>query len=206
MPRKPKIKYIIGVDEAGRGPLAGPIAFGAFLIENKKIDNRKLKFLFKGARDSKKMTARKREEIFAKIKRVGQRNLVEYVVVMQSARSIDSRGLSWVINDCIGKCLKKLGANPKETLVLLDGGIKAPKKFIFQKTIIRGDDTELVISLASICAKVTRDAHMMELSKKYPKYGLDKHKGYGTLTHRVAIKRHGPSPIHRKTFLKRTLL
>jgi ribonuclease HII len=191
-----KHTYIVGIDEAGRGPLAGPIAFGAFCMQ--VSDKKWAKKYFLGARDSKKMSAEKREEIFLRIKKAKN---VKYVVVMQSANIIDSKGLSWAIKDSIKKCLKKLKVNPSKTLVLLDGGIKAPAEFVYQKTIIQGDDTELVISLASIAAKVTRDKHMLLMAKKYPKYGFEKHKGYGTLMHRQAIQKYAASSIHRKSFL-----
>ncbi len=224
------MKYIVGIDEAGRGPLAGPVAVGAVCTPIKQYDNmsrstshilssfgryestnfhplltsqnRTIRTLFKGARDSKKMSEKKREEIFEKIKKAQGQNLLQYTVVNQSAKVIDTKGISWAIKNCIKKCLEKLKVDPKHTLVLLDGGIKAPVEFIHQKTIIRGDDKELVISLASICAKVTRDTHMRKVAKKYPQYGLEIHKGYGTLRHRKAIKKHGSSSIHRKTFLK----
>ena len=214
---KGKYTYIVGIDEAGRGPLAGPVAVGAFVVTRTVLVT--LPKLFKGARDSKKMTAGKREEIFAKIKeatrrgkamacfagttaRRARRGNINYCVVMQSAKVIDTKGLSWVIKDSIKKCLHKLKVDPKKTLVLLDGGIKAPAEFVYQKTIIKGDDKELVISLASIAAKVTRDKHMMLMTKKYPRYGFEKHKGYGTVIHRNAIRKHGASEIHRKTFLR----
>jgi ribonuclease HII len=208
-----QIKYIVGIDEAGRGPLAGPVALGAFLIENKKINSTKLKKMFKGARDSKKMTEKKRGEIFEKINEKINEEIkkynskpknshpLRYIVGFGSAKIIDKKGISWAIKNCIKKCLIKLVVTPKDTLVLLDGGIKAPAEFVHQKTIIGGDDKEIVISLASICAKVSRDARMIKLSKKYPLYGLEKHKGYGTVSHRKAIKKHGPSLLHRRTFL-----
>ena len=95
--------------------------------------------------------------------------------------------------------------DPQTCLVLLDGGLKAPREFIYQKTIIKGDEKELSISLASIAAKVTRDAYMTKLAKKYPAYGFEIHKGYGTKKHREAIKKHGPSEVHRMSFLGRIL-
>ena len=201
------IKYIVGIDEAGRGPLAGPVAVGLVCIPIRQYNSRAIKTFFKGVRDSKKMTIAKREEIFQKIKQETKKqqspHILRYIVRYESAKTIDTKGISWAVHNCITKCLKKLAVNPKQTLVLLDGGIKAPSIFTYQKTIIRGDDKELIISLASICAKVSRDAHMVRLAKKYPRYGLDIHKGYGTLQHRKAIKKHGPSREHRKTFIKR---
>jgi ribonuclease HII len=224
-----KVQYIVGIDEAGRGPLAGPVTVGAFCVNKRQYDNKTIKRLFSGARDSKKMSEKKRKEMFERIKLAQRDGLVRYIVQMESAQNIDTKGISWCIRNCIRKCLaklslpdsvaprpsdravgrsakrgyrEKLDVDSKTTLVLLDGGIKAPPEFIHQKTIIRGDDKELVISLTSICAKVTRDAHMKKLAKKYPHYGLDIHKGYGTLVHRTAIARHGVSDIHRKTFCR----
>ena len=91
---------------------------------------------------------------------------------------------------------------PKKCLVLLDGGLRAPKRFMYQKTIIRGDEKEYAIALASIMAKVTRDRKMVKLSKKYPLYGFNSHKGYGTKKHYEKIKKCGLCELHRRSFLK----
>ena len=95
--------------------------------------------------------------------------------------------------------------NSKESLVLLDGGLKAPKEYLNQRTIIKGDEKELAIALASIVAKVTRDRLMVKLARKYPGYDLEMHKGYGTAAHYKALKNKGFSPIHRKSFLKKII-
>jgi ribonuclease HII len=100
------------------------------------------------------------------------------------------------------KKLEKLGVTAHRSKVLLDGSLKAPRRYVNQKTIIRGDDIEPVISLASICAKVLRDRKMTRLAKKYPRYGFEVHKGYGTKAHYKAIKKHGFSQEHRRSFLK----
>lgn len=194
------MKYLVGVDEVGRGPLAGPVAVGVVVLPKEKL--KEFKKIFKGARDSKKLTAKKREEIFKKIKESQKNNLVRYIVCYENNKVIDKKGISFAIKSCIKKAFKQLNLKPKETKVFLDGGLKAPQEFIFQKTIIKGDDNVLAISLASILAKVSRDALMSKISEKYPKYSFHLHKGYGTKIHREAIKSHGLSHIHRASFCR----
>lgn len=194
------MKYIVGIDEVGRGPLAGPVAVGFFVVPLDK--QKEINKIFKDARDSKKLSPKKREVIFRKINETSKTHNIRYIVCYESNKVIDKKGISFAIKSCIKKAFKKLNLKPKETEVFLDGGLKAPKEFIFQKTIIKGDDKVLVISLASILAKVSRDALMVKISKKYKKYGLDVHKGYGTEFHRKAIKSYGFSYIHRITFCK----
>jgi ribonuclease HII len=126
---------------------------------------------------------------------------ISYKVSFQSNKIIDKRGLSFAINKCLTDSLKYLKIKPEECLVLLDGGLHAPEKYKNQKTIIKGDEKELAIALASIVAKVTRDILMVRLAKKYPGYGLERHKGYGTRGHYKALKNKGLSPIHRRSFL-----
>ena len=198
-------RFLIGIDEAGRGPLAGPVAVGVFAIRSKSV----LK-MFKGARDSKKMTPVAREAVFLKIKEAKKNGHVDYAVSYSSAGIIDKKGIVPAIKSALNRSLKKLEKNFVEGLpfnfdvckVLLDGSLKAPARYNNQKTIIGGDDKECVISLASICAKVLRDHKMMRLAKKYPHYGFEIHKGYGTKAHYKAIKKHGFSEEHRKSFLK----
>lgn len=199
---KGQLKYFVGIDEVGRGPLAGPVAVGLFLSENKNFKNKEIKDLFSIANDSKKLTPQNREQIFKKVKDLQKRNLLQYVVVNQSSKVIDKKGISFAISKCIEKGFKNLKVLPKNTQVFLDGGLKAPKEFVYQETIIKGDQKNKLISLASIVAKVSRDKLMEKLSKKYPKYGLDIHKGYGTQTHRKMIKALGLCPIHRASFCK----
>ena len=194
---KNKIKYVVGIDEVGRGPLAGPVAVGAFKIP---IDfNAKS---FGKIKDSKKLKPEQREEIAEKLKKLKKEKAVNFFVCFQSAQKIDELGLSKAIRNCLESALKKLKVSPEECLVLLDGGLKAPKKYTNQKTIIKGDEKERAIAFASIVAKVSRDTLMCKMTKKYPKYSFEIHKGYGTQKHRDAIKKYGLCFEHRKCFCK----
>jgi ribonuclease HII len=200
-------KFIIGIDEAGRGPLAGPIAVGAFSVRSKDI----LK-IFKGVKDSKQLSEKQREEWFRKIKDEINRSKangdipeVSFAVSFSSAGVIDEKGITHATKTALNRCLKRLEKKdfaPLKCRVLLDGSLYAPSRYMNQKTIIDGDAKEPIIALASICAKVLRDRKMKRLAKKYPKYGFEIHKGYGTKAHYRAIRKHGPSAIHRRSFLK----
>ena len=196
-----RIGYEIGIDEAGRGPLAGPVAVGAVAFKTK--DKVRLKRVFKKIRgkDSKKLTAREREEWFEIIKNEEEKGNLHFVVSFVGARIIDKKGIVFAIKTTLAQSLKKIGANPKNSKILLDGGLHASQKYLNQKTIIRGDESELSISLASIAAKVTRDRKMVRLAQKYPTYGFDKHKGYGTKYHCEQILKYGLSSEHRVSFL-----
>lgn len=199
---KNKFKYIIGIDEVGRGPLAGPVAVGACLISVSKIKSLQEKSFFKGIRDSKKLSEKKREEWLEKIKELKTKGDLDYSVSFISNKIIDKKGISQCIKMAVKNSLKKLKAEPLKTIVLLDGGLKAPEEFIYQKTIIKGDEKEPIISLASIAAKVARDSKMVEYSKKFPQYGFEIHKGYGTALHCRKIRENGLSELHRKSFCK----
>jgi ribonuclease HII len=195
---KKKAKFIVGIDEVGRGPLAGPVAVCAFIMPanfNAKE--------FGIIKDSKKLKPQKREEIFARLKELKKEGKVNYSVCYESAKRIDQIGISKAIKNCLSKALKNIKAKPNEYLVLLDGGLKAPEEFKNQKTIIKGDEKERAIAFASIAAKVSRDALMCKLAKKYKNYSFEIHKGYGTQKHCEAIKKHGLSDQHRKCFCRR---
>jgi len=187
---------IVGIDEAGRGPLAGPVAVGAVLFL------KRARFDFDGLTDSKKLTPSQREEWFRKMKDWQKEGKLRFAVSLVSNTVIDAKGIVPAINLGIERCLKKLKVDPKHTHIFLDGGLKAPAQFLNQETIIKGDEKIPAISLASITAKVTRDRKMVTLSKIYPHYGFEIHKGYGTKIHADAIRKHGISKIHRKSFLK----
>jgi ribonuclease HII len=184
--------YLAGVDEAGRGPLAGPVAVGVVRV-SKNFDMR----LLKGVKDSKQLTPRARETIYT---RLTQLPGFSFSVAMVSATVIDRKGISHAIRTALQKALTQCNIKPEKTLVLLDGSLYAPPAYMYQKTIIRGDQTELLIGAASILAKVTRDRYMVRAHKRYPKYGFSVHKGYGTAIHRAQIKKHGLCPLHRVTF------
>lgn len=195
-------KYQIGIDEVGRGPIAGPVAVGAFVFLNSGARK-----LFRSVKESKQLSEQKREEWFARIQSAQKNGEVDFCVSFQSEKVIDTKGLSYAIKTALLKSLGTIVVNNKlrliQTRVLLDGGLKAPSNYLNQKTIIKGDEKEMVIALASICAKVLRDRKMNVLGKKYPEYGFEKHKGYGTRGHYEAIKKYGVLGIHRKSFLKK---
>ncbi|MFA5830975.1 MAG: ribonuclease HII [Candidatus Paceibacterota bacterium] len=194
-------EYVIGIDEAGRGPLAGPVSLGVacFCAD----DIRRFKKFSAGVRDSKKLSEKQREEWFAKMEEEMTLAEFSFAVSFSSSAVIDSRGLSFAIRRALSDALSALSRPPERTLVLLDGGLHAPEEYIFQETIIHGDDIEPIISLASIAAKVSRDRKMRALAKKYPEYGFEKHKGYGTREHYEMIEKYGVlEGVHRKSFLR----
>ena len=127
---------------------------------------------------------------------------MNYFVSYESAKRIDQIGISQAIKNCLQSSLKKMKIKSEECLVLLDGGLKAPENYRNQKTIIKGDEKERAIAFASIAAKVSRDALMCRLAKKYSKYGFEIHKGYGTRKHCDAIRKYGLSREHRRCFCK----
>jgi len=201
-------KYIIGIDEVGRGPLAGRVFVGAVCLSEKnnnilkknyqqKID--KLKVLNHLA-DSKKLTEKQRNEWFLWIKK----NKVSYATSAISPKIIDKINISQASNKAAQIALGKLIKKNKIGLasIVTDAGIKIKTGFSF-KSFPKADETVPVVSLASIVAKVTRDKEMVKFHKKHPLYGFDENKGYGTKNHICAIKKHGPSPIHRLTFIKK---
>ena len=191
------VTITIGIDEVGRGPIAGPVAVGAFAFLTPSARK-----LFPGVKESKQLSEAKREEWFAKIQEIKKLGHIDFAVSFQSEKVVDKKGISFAIRKCLKDALEELKINPNKAKVLLDGGLKAPIEYSNQKTIIKGDVKEKVIALASICAKVSRDRKMRKLAKKYPEYGFDIHKGYGTRFHYQAIKKYGKLPIHRNSFLK----
>ena len=218
-------RYIVGIDEVGRGPLAGPVAVCAFLMkEDSFLENPKEKKLPK-LKDSKKLSKKQREVWFEYLKVAKTEGLCNYVVSFVSPENIDKFGLAKCIQKALNESLKKVasqnlpnflelslkGSDADKNLedsaslasyhIFLDGGLKAPAEYVNQETIIRGDELHPVISLASIVAKVTRDAVMTKYAKTYPEYGFEKHSGYGTRAHYTAIKAYGLTPIHRKSFI-----
>jgi len=193
-----KFKYNIGIDEVGRGPIAGPVAVCALCLGSKFKKSNFQKF-----RDSKKLSHLQRLKWLEKINNEKEKGNIFYKVCFESSKVIDQKGLTFAIKRALSNSLNSLKVKPKNCEVLLDGGLRAPIEYKNQKTIIKGDEKELAIALASIVAKVTRDALMMKFAKKYSGYGLEKHKGYGTAAHYKALKNKGLSPIHRQSFLKK---
>jgi len=200
--RKLKTNYVIGVDEVGRGSLAGPVTVAAVAIPKKfsfpKFKNLKLK-------DSKKLTPLQREKWFDWVKE----NKIPYAVSSVSPKIIDKINISNAANLAATKAFQQLIAKSKlqRVKIYLDGGLFLNKlqttNYKLQtKTIIRGDEKINTIKLASIVAKVIRDKKMKQFHKKYPQYGFLQNKGYGTKKHLNAIKKYGFCSIHRKSFLK----
>ncbi len=194
------MKYTVGIDEVGRGPIAGPVAVGAFIFLKPEA-----KKYFKDVKESKQLSEEKREIWFTEIKKAKKLGLINYVVTFQSEKIIDKKGLSFAIKNALKISLSKLKINADECKVLLDGGLKAPEEYKDQKTIIKGDEKEMVIALASICAKVLRDREMRKWALEYPEYDWDINKGYGTKKHYEAIKNNGLTPLHRRSFLQKTM-
>lgn len=192
------MKYLIGIDEAGRGPLAGPVAVGAVMV-GVDFDWS----CIEGVRDSKKLSEKVREEIFERARELQEASALRFSVSTSSAAYIDRYGIVPAIKRALAEAISRFEIEPTECRVLLDGSLKAPAEYLHQETIIRGDDTEPTISLASIMAKVTRDRLMKRLSPKYPAYDFHVHKGYGTASHLSAIARCGLSDMHRTSFCSR---
>lgn len=198
------MKTSIGIDEVGRGPVAGPVSVGAMQVIGNRLQGivkNTEKILGVRLKDSKKLSRKQRELWFEQIKEWKKKKLCDFIVVSVTAKEIDQIGISKAIRKALKRSLAALRPT-KQTPVLLDGGLKAPIEFKNQKTIIKGDEKESVIALASIVAKVTRDRYMIVQAKKYPAYGFETNVGYGTKKQYAAIKKHGLTPLHRKTYLK----
>lgn len=203
------ISYVVGIDEAGRGPLAGPVAVGIVMVPH-DFDWAVLP----GVGDSKKVSEKNRERIYREAMKLAKAGRLWCTVEMASAEAIDKRGIAVVIRECIDKGLKGVlmicndwVSTPIDWGVVevkLDGSLRAPAYCVHQETIIKGDAKERVIGLASILAKVTRDAYMCRLAERpaFASYHFARHKGYGTVAHRRAIAEHGLSPEHRASYCK----
>jgi len=196
-------KYVIGIDEVGRGPLLGPVAVGIAVMETGEYEKLKEQAIFTPGKDSKKLSPKKREEYFEKIKELKNQAVLNYGVFFESNEVIDKFGIAGAIKMAIAKGLTNLVVSAEDCLVLLDGSLRAPKEYTSQQSIIRGDESELIISLASIAAKVSRDAKIVALAEKIEHYDLKNNKGYGTAKHIADLKKHGPCALHRKSFIRR---
>ncbi len=196
------IKYFVGIDEVGRGPIAGPVCVASFIMKNDyvlPVDDSDFKL--STLRDSKKLSRKQREIWFKFLSEEKKKGNCEFTYSFVSSKMIDKFGINKCIQKALDKCIEKLEIKKEETFVYLDGGLKAPDEYINQESLIRGDESIAVISLASIVAKVKRDRVMINYAKVYPKYGFENHVGYGTKTHYEAIREYGQTPIHRKTFI-----
>ena len=182
------VEIICGVDEAGRGPLAGPVCAAAVILPaNIQIP---------GLDDSKKLSDKRRRELFPIIKE----EAVAYGIAFADHNEIDEINILQATFLAMERAIQQLQVKPQ--LALIDGN-RAKDFGIPVETVVHGDSKSASIAAASILAKVTRDDYMLEMSKEYTNYGFDIHKGYGTKAHYAALTEYGPSPIHRMTFLKK---
>ena len=181
---------IAGIDEAGRGPLAGPVAAGAVILP----EDHDILYL----NDSKKLSAKKRDMLFDQIK---EEALAWSVALVEPAR-IDEINILQATYEAMRLAVSQLKVKPS---VLVNDAVTIPGIALPQVPVVKGDAKCISIAAASILAKVTRDRIMEEMDAKYPEYGFAKHKGYGTREHMNAIRGHGPCPIHRRSFITRIL-
>ena len=183
-----KYSVICGVDEVGRGPLAGPVYASAVIFKNIEIN---------GINDSKKLTPKKREYLFNKI----EENQFKYAIGSSTVDEIESLNILKASHLAMRRAVDTLGIVPD--LILVDGNSSPSfSNDCNVKNIIKGDNISYSIACASIIAKVTRDKFMCNISNKFPEYGFNKNKGYGTKSHIEAIKKYGPCEIHRNLFLR----
>ena len=181
---------ICGCDEAGRGPLAGPV-FAAAVILPHGIE-------ISGLNDSKKLTEKQRDKLFDEIISLA----VDYAIASASVEEIEEINILNASMLAMKRAIESLKTKPEYALI--DGNIARGFE-INARPVIKGDALSPSIAAASILAKVSRDRHCMEMDKEYPEYGFAKHKGYATKDHREAVLKHGASPVHRKSFLKKLL-
>lgn len=182
------LQVICGVDEAGRGPLAGPVCAAAVILPKH--------LQIPGLTDSKKLTDKKRRELFPMI----QEQAIAYGIGLASESEIDEINILQATFLAMRRALDQLSVRPEITLI---DGNRETDFGLPVKTVVKGDSLSANIAAASILAKVTRDNLMVELAEKYPEYGFEIHKGYGTKAHYEALRTYGPCPIHRRSFLRK---
>ena len=179
---------VCGVDEAGRGPLAGPVCAAAVILPRD--------LQIEGLNDSKKLTDKRRRALFDVI----TAQAVSYGIAFASEQEIDEINILQATFLAMRRALDQLSVRP--AIVLIDGN-RETDFGLPVRTIVKGDSLSANIAAASVLAKVTRDDFMLEQAQRYPQYGFDIHKGYGTRAHYEALRQHGPCPIHRRSFLKK---
>lgn len=179
--------YVCGVDEAGRGPLCGPVVAAACILP--------IGLYIDGLNDSKKLSPKKRKLVFEEIKK----HAIAYCIAQASVEEIDALNILEADMLAMNRAVEGLGV--KADFAIIDGNVSRGFK-IPTITVIKGDATSPSIAAASILAKVTRDDMCEQMDKDYPQYGIAKHKGYGTKQHMDALRQYGPSPIHRKKFIR----
>jgi len=190
------MKFILGVDEAGRGPLAGPVAVGIVAAPLNFVISRE----FPGLADSKQMTPIARAKMFRLLQKRMRQGDVQFCVRCTSAKRIDKWGLTRAVASAVARGVRYLAPEPDDVSIYLDGLLSAPEEYD-QQTIIGGDEAVPIIALASIAAKVVRDRFMTRFARQFPEYGFEMHKGYGTKAHYQALKKYGLTDIHRRSYL-----
>lgn len=183
-------KTVCGIDEAGRGPLAGPVCAAAVILP--------LGLEIEGLNDSKKLSEKKREALYDII----TEKAVAYSIALVDEKTIDEINILQATFKAMRNAVEGLSVKPD--IALIDGNQK-PGLSIEQRTIVKGDAKSMSVAAASILAKVTRDRLMIKLDEEYPEYQFSKHKGYGTKLHYECLEKYGVSPVHRRTFLKKLL-
>ena len=182
------IKIICGVDEAGRGPLAGPVCAAAVILPPNAV--------IPGLNDSKKLSDKKRRELYPIIKE----QAIAYGIAFVDHKTIDEINILQATYLAMGQAIAQLSVKPE--LALIDGN-RAADFGVPTQTVVHGDSLSASIAAASVLAKVSRDDYMLQMADAYPQYDFEIHKGYGTKAHYAALVEHGPSPIHRMSFLKK---
>lgn len=182
------LQLVCGVDEAGRGPLAGPVCAAAVILP--------AHVSIPGLNDSKKLTDKKRRELFPIIKETA----IAYGIAFADEKEIDEINILQATYLAMERAISQLDKKPE--IALIDGN-RAKDFGVSVETIVHGDSLSASIAAASVLAKVTRDDYMLEMAQQYPQYCFDVHKGYGTKAHYDALREYGPSPIHRMSFLKK---
>lgn len=193
--------YVIGIDEAGRGALAGPVCVGAVLYPEDFDWKEAFDLVTKRGeprlRDSKRLSAQQRDVLFGYIE---AHTRLKHAAALVDASTIDMIGIVKACHEAAATAVSRLGVEPARAIVLLDAGLRVPSKWK-QRSFVHGDENIPAIAFASIVAKVTRDRHMEDLSSSYSEYGFERHKGYGTAGHYQALRKSGLSLIHRRSFV-----
>ena len=189
MYKRQEYEYIAGIDEAGRGPLAGPVVAASVILP------KDCEILY--LNDSKQLSAKRRDELFDEIKQ----KAIAYGIGIVSQGRIDDINILQATYEAMREAIGRMSEKQNPDLLLVDA-VHIPDVGIKQVGIVKGDAKSVSIAAASILAKVTRDRFMVEMDKLYPEYGFASHKGYGSKSHIEAIKKYGASPIHRQTFIK----
>ena len=216
------VDWLIGVDEAGRGCLAGPVVAGACLLSRKFFESQKAIELSVGINDSKQLSAPTRAEQFELMINLREQGFLDFAIAFGTVEEIEELNILGATRLAMKRTLEKLAGRQVEWAlplseidgplfksaskvhILVDG--RPLKPFQYTHTgLVKGDSKSLAIAMASIAAKVVRDREMERLAEQYPEYGVGRHKGYGTAYHRAALKKHGALAIHRKLFLRKVL-